>query len=98
MAERPRLVVFRSNQNFSCQAIDDDAGRTLFSISTNSKAFREVHGRGNTVAAAAKLGTLAASGLKAAGITKVQFDRRRYHYHGRVKAFADKLREGEIHV
>lgn len=96
--EHPRLAVYRSNKNFSCQAVDDENGRTLFAISTSSKAFREMHGYGGNAEAAAMLGTLAASGLKSVGITRVKFDRRHYRYHGRVKAFTEKLREGEIQV
>jgi large subunit ribosomal protein L18 len=94
--ERPRLTVCRSNKNFSCQAVNDEEGKTLFALSTGSKAFREMHGYGGNVESAAKLGTLVASGLKSVGITSVAFDRGHFHYHGRVKAFAEKLREGEI--
>ncbi|MHC4663928.1 MAG: 50S ribosomal protein L18 [Planctomycetota bacterium] len=97
-AEKPRLSVYKSNKNFSCQALDDDDGHTLFAATTNSKAFREMHGYGGNIVAAAKLGTLVASGLKSVGITRVKFDRGHYRYHGRIKAFAEKLREGEIQV
>jgi len=31
-AERPRLVVFRSNRGIEAQLVDDDAGRTLAAV------------------------------------------------------------------
>jgi large subunit ribosomal protein L18 len=48
------------------------------------------------VEAATKVGQLIAERAKAAGVTKVAFDRSGFQYHGRVKALADAAREGGL--
>ncbi|MBY0230058.1 MAG: 50S ribosomal protein L18 [Gemmataceae bacterium] len=97
--ERPRLSVFRSGKHIYAQLIDDLAGKTLASASTlPAKADRAALGlkHGANVAAAKVIGTKIAEAAKAAGITKVAFDRGPYRYHGRVKALADAAREGGL--
>ncbi len=94
-ALRPRLAVFRSNKHLSLQLIDDVAGRTLVSASTEEAAQR-TEGSGATVAAATRLGQLIAERAKAAGITQVVFDRGGFHYHGRVAAVAAAAREAGL--
>ena len=94
-AARPRLAVFRSNKHLSLQLIDDDAGRTLVSAST-AEAEMRASGSGATVAAATRLGQLAAERAKAAGINQVVFDRGGFHYHGRVAAVAAAAREAGL--
>lgn len=92
--ERPRLNVFRSNQNIFVQMIDDTAGKTLASASTLDPEVKgRLEGNGGTVAAAKIVGEVAAKRAMAAGITKVVFDRAGYLYHGRVAALADAARE-----
>ena len=91
--ERPRLNVFRSENNMFVQVIDDVAGVTLVSASTQEKSF-EMYG-GNC-AAAAKLGEIIAERAKAKGIENVVFDRGGYLYHGRVKALAEAAREAGL--
>ena len=94
-AARPRLAVFRSNRHVVAQVIDDDAGRTLASASTAEPEVRGATGgsaSGATVEAAGRVGTLVAQRAKAAGITKVVFDRAGFRYHGRIKALADGAR------
>jgi large subunit ribosomal protein L18 len=91
-AARPRLAVFRSNKHLSVQLIDDDAGATLASASTNEPELRSV-GSGSSVDAATRLGTLIAERAKAAGIDKVVFDRGGFAYHGRIAAVATAARE-----
>jgi len=95
-AERPRLAVFRSQKHLYAQAIDDYAGKTLFSFSTTSAKFRKALPRGATLAAAKKLGELFGSELAAKGIRKIVFDRGGYKYHGRVKALAESLRSSGV--
>src|SRR6266508_6410511 len=92
-AERPRLVVSRSNKGIAAQLVDDQAGRTLAAASWLGlpKSFK-----GNKTEQAAAVGTLVASRAKAAGIERVVFDRGGYLYHGRVKALADGAREGGL--
>ncbi len=94
-AARPRLAVFRSNKHLSLQLIDDDAGHTLAAASTGEAAVR-AEGTGSTVAAATKLGEVLAERAKAAGISKVVFDRGGFLYHGRVAAVAAAAREAGL--
>lgn len=91
-AERPRLVVFRSNHHIYAQVIDDDAGRTLASASTLADG---VDG-GVTVANAGSVGAAVGERARAAGVSRVVFDRGGYQYHGRVKALADAAREAGL--
>jgi large subunit ribosomal protein L18 len=92
-AERPRLVVFRSNRGISAQLVDDLGGRTLAGASWLGlkKSFK-----GNKTEQAAEVGKLLAATAKKVGIETVVFDRGGYLYHGRVKAFADAAREGGL--
>ena len=95
-AERPRLCVFRSANHIYAQIIDDVAGRTLASASTQSPELKELEGhRGNATAAAA-VGKLVAEKAKSAGIELVCFDRNGFLYHGRVKALAEAAREAGL--
>ena len=92
-AERPRLVVFRSNRGIEAQLIDDVAGKTLAAASSLhlKKTFK-----GNKTAQAAEVGKTLAEAAKKAGVETVVFDRGGYLYHGRVKALADAAREGGL--
>ena len=92
-AERPRLVVSRSNQGIAARLVDDQRGRTLAAGSWLAlpKSFK-----GNKTEQAAEVGKLVAKNAKAAGIETVVFDRGGYLYHGRVKALADGAREGGL--
>lgn len=92
-AERPRLVVSRSNKGISAQLVDDLAGRTLAAASWIGlkKTFK-----GTKTEQAAEVGKLLAANAKKAGIETVVFDRGGYLYHGRVKALADGAREGGL--
>jgi large subunit ribosomal protein L18 len=92
-AERPRLVVSRSNRGISAQLVDDLSGRTLASASwiALKQSFK-----GDKSEQAAEVGKLLAKNAKAAGIEAVVFDRAGYLFHGRVKALADGAREGGL--
>ena len=92
-AQRPRLVVFRSNRGIEAQLVDDIGGRTLASASWLGlkKTFK-----GDKSEQAAEVGKLLAASAKKAGVDKVVFDRAGYLYHGRVKALADGAREGGL--
>ena len=92
-AERPRMTVTRSNKNLSIQAINDDEGITLASISTLEKDFAALK---PTVEGATKLGEAFGARLKDKNITTVVFDRNGYLYHGVVKALADGTRSAGI--
>ncbi len=89
-AERPRLVVFRSDKHIYAQLVDDDAGRTIATVSSVKI------GQGKKSEKAAEVGKQVAVVAKDKGITRVVFDRAGYKYHGRVKAVADGAREGGL--
>ena len=95
-AARPRLAVFRSNRHLVLQLIDDEAGRTLASASTNEAVERANDVTGSSVAAATRMGQLVAERAKAIGVEKVVFDRGGFAYHGRVAAAADAAREAGL--
>ena len=91
-AERPRLVIFRSNRGIAAQLVDDNAGRTLAAASS-----LDVRGAtGSKSDQAAEVGKLLAANAKKADVKTVVFDRGGYLYHGRVKALADAAREGGL--
>ncbi|MBO6247757.1 MAG: 50S ribosomal protein L18 [Bacteroidales bacterium] len=95
-AERPRLVVFRSNKQIYAQVIDDEKGVTLAAAASNDKALA-AECKGKTgIEAAAIVGKDIAERAKEKGIEKVSFDRGGYLYHGRVKSLADGAREGGL--
>lgn len=79
----PRLCIFRSNKYIYAQLIDDEAGKTLASASSELKK-------------ADKVGKDISSKAKDLKIEKVVFDRGGYKYHGRVKAVADEARKGGL--
>jgi large subunit ribosomal protein L18 len=91
-AERPRLAVFRSLVHIYAQVIDDAAGRTLASASTLDPDVRGQLTGKNKTARADLVGRAVGERAKAAGVTKVVFDRGGNLYHGRVKALADAAR------
>lgn len=93
-AERPRLVVTRSNRHMFVQVVDDTVGKTLASASTLEAGLREESG--TKVEKARKVGELVAERAKEAGITAVVFDRGGNKYHGRVAAVADGAREAGL--
>ncbi len=94
--EKPRVDVFRSLKHIYAQIIDDASGRTLVSASSLDQEVRKTLKSGGNVGAAKAVGKVLASRAKAAGITRVVFDRGGYAYHGRVKALADASREGGL--
>ena len=93
-AERPRISVFRSNRGVFAQLIDDDSGRTLASVNWTESDLRSL----KPMEQAAKAGELLAERAKSAGVESAVFDRGGYQYHGRVKAFAEGVREGGLAV
>jgi large subunit ribosomal protein L18 len=92
-AERPRLVVFRSNIGIYAQLVDDLAAKTLASAGWQQlkKSFK-----GSKTEQASEVGKLLAQNAKKAGVETCVFDRGGYLYHGRVKALAEGAREGGL--
>jgi large subunit ribosomal protein L18 len=89
-AERPRLVVFRSLKHIYAQLVDDTKMRTMMTVSDLNIE------QGKKAERAAEVGKLIAEKAKAAGVTRVVFDRAGYRYHGRIKAVADGARKGGL--
>lgn len=87
---RPRLAVYKSNRYLHAQIIDDEAGKTLVAGSTKEM------GRDKKTEASKKLGAELAKRAKAAGITKVVFDRGGFRYTGRVATLAEAARAGGL--
>ena len=90
-ADRPRLTVCFTNKHVYAQAINDDAGSTILYVSTLAKDLRAEKLKAN-VAGAKRLGAVFGEKAKAAGLTKVVFDRHGKRYHGCVKEFAQAAR------
>jgi large subunit ribosomal protein L18 len=91
---RPRLSIHRSGRHIYAQVIDDVAGKTVACASSLEKDARS--NSGATCDAATAVGKIVAERAKAAGVTKVVFDRGGFIFHGRVKALADGAREAGL--
>lgn len=89
-----RLCVFRTPRHIYAQIISPSGAEVLASASTLDKSLRGT-ATGN-IEAASKIGAMIAERAKAAGVSKVAFDRAGYNYHGRVKALAEAAREGGL--
>lgn len=93
-AQRPRLSVFRSNDQIYAQVINDDLGVTLVSASSTIAAIKEQ--KVTKIEKAKLVGKELAIRALAAGIDTVVFDRNGYLYHGRVKSLAESARENGL--
>ena len=91
-----RLTIHRTPRHIYAQVIGPDGGTVMAAASTLQKDVREaLDGTGN-IAAAAMVGRTIAEKAKAAGVTRVAFDRSGFQYHGRVKALAEAARENGL--
>lgn len=89
-----RLCVHRTPRHIYAQVISECGNKILATASTVEAELRSV--KTGNVEAATKVGQLIAERAKAAGVTKVAFDRSGFQYHGRVKALADAARENGL--
>ncbi|MFT6189691.1 MAG: large subunit ribosomal protein L18 [Oleispira sp.] len=89
-----RLCINRTPRHIYAQVIAADGGNVIASASTLDKDLRS--GATGNADAAKAVGELIAERAKAAGITKVAFDRSGFKYHGRVKSLADAARAGGL--
>jgi large subunit ribosomal protein L18 len=94
--ERPRLSVYRSNENIYAQIIDDTTSSTLVSCSTLDRDIKMDIKNGRTCDASRLMGQKLAKLSLKQNINKIVFDRGPYLYHGRIKALADGAREGGL--
>ena len=95
-AERPRMMVFRSNKQIYVQVVDDLQGKTLVAAASNDKELAAQCKGKSGIEAAAVVGKAIAERALAKGITTIAFDRGGYLFHGRVKSLADAAREGGL--
>ena len=93
-AGRPRISVFRSNRGITAQLVDDVAGHTLAAVSWTEAPLRDLA----PMEQCSQAGKLLAERARQAGVTSAVFDRGGYQFHGRVKAFAEGVREGGLTV
>lgn len=89
-----RLTVNRTPKHIYAQVISPTGGEVVAQASTLDASLRS--GATGNVEAATFVGALIAKRAKAAGITKVAFDRSGFKYHGRVKALAEAARENGL--
>ena len=94
VAAKPRLSVFRSNNEIYVQLIDDINGQTLAASSSKDKNIAAQ--KGNKSEKSKLVGAAIATKATELGLKEVVFDRGGYLYHGRVKALADGAREGGL--
>jgi large subunit ribosomal protein L18 len=87
---RPRLSLHFSGKHIYAQCIDDDTGRTLVYLSTVAKKPNGTYG--TNISKTTSFGELFGKAALDAGIVAVVFDRDKKRYHGKVKAFADSVR------
>lgn len=86
----PRLIVFRSNKHIYAQVIDINNGTVLACASDlKSKLNKKLEN-------AEMVGLEVAKKALKAGVKSVVFDRGSFKYHGRIKALAEKAREGGL--
>jgi large subunit ribosomal protein L18 len=91
-----RLTVHRTPRHIYAQVFDSTGAKVIAAASTVQDAVsKDLKGTGNVDAAKA-VGREIAERAKAAGISKVAFDRSGFRYHGRVKALADAAREAGL--
>jgi len=95
-SERPRLSVYRSNENIYAQIIDDTNSTTLVACSTLDRSIKLALSTGRTCTASKLMGEKLAELSLQKNIKKIVFDRGPYLYHGRIKALADGARAGGL--
>ena len=89
---RLRLSIFRSSKNFSAQIIDDTNNKTIISASSLDKDLK-VLGKSNKSEVSKNVAKKLALKANEKSIKKIYLDRGVYKYHGRVKIFAETLRQ-----
>ena len=91
-----RLTVHRTPNHIYAQVTDAEGAKVIAAASTVQEKVRAgLKGTGNVEAAKA-VGRAIAERSKAAGVSRVAFDRSGFQYHGRVKALADAAREAGL--
>ena len=95
-SERPRLSVYKSNENIYAQIIDDSNSISLIACSTLDRSIKLALSTGRTCNASRLIGEKLAELSLKKNIKKIVFDRGPYLYHGRIKALAEGARAGGL--
>jgi len=95
-SERPRLSIYRSNENIYAQIIDDETSTTLVSCSTLNCNIQTNLDTRKTCYVSYLIGNELANLSQKKNIKKIVFDRGRYLYHGRIQAVAHGARAGGL--
>lgn len=93
---KPRMCVVKTNKHIEVQLINDDEGKTIASLSTNSKELRKTEHAKKNKASAKALGEMIAQKAKTLGISEIVFDRGPFRYHGILAELADSARAGGL--
>ena len=93
---KPRLSVYKSNENIYAQIIDDTTSKTLLSCSTLDQEIKLKSSNGRTCEVSRLMGEKLAKLSLKNNIEKVVFDRGPYLHHGRIKALAEGARIGGL--
>lgn len=93
---KPRMCVVKTNKHIEVQLINDEAGKTVASLSTNSKELKKTENAKKNKASAKVIGSMIAEKAKKLGITQVVFDRGPFRYHGILAELADSARAGGL--
>jgi large subunit ribosomal protein L18 len=91
-----RLCIHRTPRHIYAQIIAPEGDRVVASASTLDGDVRKNVEKTGGAAAATVVGRMIAERARAAGVTRVAFDRSGFKYHGRVKALADAARESGL--
>ena len=91
-----RLTVHRTPNHIYAQVTDAAGAKVIAAASTTQKAVREGLKTTGNVDAAKAVGRAIATRAKAAGVSKVAFDRSGFQFHGRVRALAEAAREAGL--
>jgi len=95
-AEMPRLTVYKSLKHIYAQVIDDTSGKTIASVTSNSKEFKAGSNELDKTGMSKKIGEAIAKACLAKNVNQVVFDRNGFPYHGRIAAVADAAREAGL--
>jgi large subunit ribosomal protein L18 len=98
-AERPRLVVNRTNSYLYAQLIDDVKQHTILSVT--DKPAKKAGGKkieGAKMGRAATIGEMIGKKAIEKGIAAAVFDRRSYQFHGRIKSFVEGAKKGGLKI
>jgi len=92
-ASRPRLIVFRSNNHIYGQVVDDNSAHTLISCSTLDPEIKSQLTNLSKIEMSQIVGQSLGKKLLENNISTLIFDKGIRPYHGRIKAFAESVKE-----